>query len=195
MITFIEIKNTWQDIEKTLEEKFPKLNFTLNKGASISEIEIFEKYLGYKLPLEFKFSYMVHNGQNYGNGLFGHERLLTLEEIIQNHRMMTLEFGDEQDYPKSDNYPNQFKWRAWHQKWIRFTEFECDGFVLDMTPEPKGFTGQIFYRHNVQFRENISSKSFYDWLIYYKELIKTDKVYLDEYGELELDDWLNYETI
>ena len=44
--------------------------------------------------------------------------------------------------------PDKIRNLVWSPKWIKFTEFEGDGFILDLDPGPNGKYGQIFYRNH-----------------------------------------------
>ena len=59
-----KIKSSWIALEEFLAEHCPEIHATLNPGIDESILVNFEKMCKVVLPLDYKLSYLIHNGQN-----------------------------------------------------------------------------------------------------------------------------------
>ena len=195
MITFAEIKKLWSEIEELLEEKAPHIKAQLNPGVSIEELELLEEYLDCELPLDFKFSLLVHNGSN--DEFYGYNTLLSIELIRSYWDDMVDLFDNEDPWPDDPTSPRQFRHGNWDRKWIyiALATFIGDGFVMDMNPDVNGFHGQIFYRRNVHEKQYICCKSYYQFLHHYKKQLEEDKWDIENENVDIINNFLMYKEI
>lgn len=109
-----------------------------------------ENSLPFNLPEDFKLSLLHHDGQNdpaQQLGWLNYNKLLTTEETYEAYTMHCELFDDWE--PVAGLKPDKIKNVVWSKQWLKFTEFEGDGYILDMDPAKNGIEGQIFYhRHD-----------------------------------------------
>ncbi|XP_052810200.1 F-box only protein 3-like [Mya arenaria] len=60
---YAAIRTAWNKIEKFTKEWCPSIHEYLNDGLSEDELDSIEQTLPFKLPLDFRLSYRIHNGQ------------------------------------------------------------------------------------------------------------------------------------
>ncbi len=76
------ITTHWHTIETALQEIAPAIYSSLNAGATETEVAQLETLIGGQLPLAFRESCKVHDGQDAdAGGLIETEELLSLERI------------------------------------------------------------------------------------------------------------------
>lgn len=73
-----KVKTVWNKFYKFLEANCPDIRHSVNNGASESELDDAEQKLKYKLPLDLRCAYRIHNGQTFESfGLLGSVTLST----------------------------------------------------------------------------------------------------------------------
>ena len=141
------VAESWSIIEKVLAEQAPQVAGTLRAGASPEDIALLESKIGLKLPSDFRESLEIHDGQDDPSrllGIFNFNLLLPGSQVIADYEMHRdlFEFEPPIDWLVPDKIQN----RIWTPGWVKFTEAEGNGYVIDMSPARNGSLGQIFYR-------------------------------------------------
>jgi cell wall assembly regulator SMI1 len=175
----MNIDQSWTLIEKTLKSKFPSVEATLNSGASLEKLDELEALIGQPLPADFRASLLRHDGQfdpTRQLDLINFNRLLTVDEMIQEWRLFQELFIDFDEIEWLT--PIKIKNLVWSPGWIKFTEADGSGFVVDLDPAASGVSGQVFYRQN-------SENETETWADSYSEFLSRLATLLDR-GEYEL---------
>ncbi|KAL3884114.1 hypothetical protein ACJMK2_030336 [Sinanodonta woodiana] len=93
-----QIKKAWSQIENYMREKCPQIWATVQGPVSEQELDEAERALECQFPVDFRLSYRLHNGQEFGRmvaGLMGSskvsghirsDKLLSLEMIIESQQ-------------------------------------------------------------------------------------------------------------
>ena len=78
------MKAVWKRIHAWLDENAPAGYGNLRPGASADAIQVAEKAMALKLPVDVKESYCIHDGQGNEPGLIGGEGwcLLSLQDMV-----------------------------------------------------------------------------------------------------------------
>lgn len=175
----MNIDQSWTLIEKTLKSKFPSVEATLNSGASLEKLDELEALVGQPLPADFRASLLRHDGQfdpTRQLDLINFNRLLTVDEMIQEWRLFQELFIDFDEIEWLT--PIKIKNLVWSPGWIKFTDADGSGFVVDLDPAASGVSGQVFYRQN-------SENETETWTDSYSEFLSRLATLLDR-GEYEL---------
>lgn len=134
-------------------------------GATNNDLEVLENGLGFKLPNSIKQSLRIHNGQDDPTtfyGLFNYNLFLSTQDILKDWKMMKWLFPDEEriEWLKAGKIQNQI----WNHKWIKFSDSEGAGFVINLAPGPHGEIGQVFYRPNCGNPRGVLASSYESFL-------------------------------
>jgi cell wall assembly regulator SMI1 len=155
------VSESWRIIERVLAEVAPQVAETLRPGASPDGIALLESKIGSRIPSDFRESLEVHDGQDDPSrllGLFNYNLLSPISQVIADYEMLRGLFEHE---PAIDwLVPDKIQNRIWMSGWIKFTEAEGDGYVIDMTPAKNGALGQIFYRSHDDNPTEVTATSF-----------------------------------
>lgn len=141
------VGDSWAMIEKCVWDAVPDVARTLRAGASPDDIQRLQAALNLELPEDFTASLMLHNGQDDPlrlHGLFNYNLLSSVDDIIADYEMLKSLFAEEG--PIEWLIPDKIQNRIWCPGWVKFTESEGDGYVLDLSPAANGTAGQVFYR-------------------------------------------------
>ncbi len=179
----MNITQSWETIEKILWEVSPEVARSLNEGASEDAIRTLEGKTGADFPVDFLESLRIHNGQNDPGRifpLFNYNVLSSIDEIIDDYEMLMDLFAE--DEPIDWLIPDRIQNRTWTPGWIKFSENEGDGFILDLDPAGNGNRGQIFYRKHDDNPISTISDS-------YGEFLSKIAAMLNQ-GEFEVEDKL-----
>ncbi|MET1078929.1 MAG: SMI1/KNR4 family protein [Pseudomonas sp.] len=160
------IEHSWTIIEQRLASEFPAAAATLNAGASMEKIKTLEHVIGQPLPKDFVASLMRHDGQRQsdleGSELLNFNRLLTVDEMIHDWKQCAELFEGFGEIEWLQ--PKRIKNLTWNTGWLRFSDFQNDGFVLDLDPTEQGIVGQIFFRPNSENQTQTWADSFSGFL-------------------------------
>jgi cell wall assembly regulator SMI1 len=161
----MDIEQSWSTIERVLRRTFPSTAATLNSGASLEKLAELEALIGRPLPADFRASLCRHDGQidpTRQLDLLSFNRLLTVDEMIKEWRMLRDLFSD---FGAIDwLHPVKIKNLVWNPGWIKFSDADGDGFVLDLDPAESGTVGQVFYRPNAENQTQTWADSYSDFL-------------------------------
>ncbi|KAG7839335.1 hypothetical protein KL942_003697 [Ogataea angusta] len=78
------VASVWDRLDKWLEREFPELGDDMENGATVNDLNAFEKDLNISLPFDVRESYQIHDGQltlGKKRGLIYGHPLLDLESI------------------------------------------------------------------------------------------------------------------
>jgi cell wall assembly regulator SMI1 len=166
------IEQSWSIIERVLLTTFPSTAATLNSGASLEKIAELEALVGRPLPADFRASLCRHDGQSDPTrqlDLLNFNRLLTIDEMLHEWKMMTELFAD---FGAIDwLQPVKIKNLVWSPGWIKFSDADGDGFVLDLDPTDLGSYGQVFYRPNAENQTQTWADSYSGFLARLAEIL------------------------
>jgi cell wall assembly regulator SMI1 len=176
----MDINQSWDIIDSTLKAKFSKIAKTLNDGATTAELAKLEQALGMTLPDDLKQSLMRHNGQTdptFQYDMFNFNRLLTVDEIIAEHATLNKLF--ENRGPIAGLKADKIKTVMWSTQWIKFTESDSDGYVVDMDPAANGVSGQVFYRRHDDKVTRPVAQSYREFLAMVAKRLSTGRYEID----------------
>lgn len=184
------VAESWQRIKAWYAENSLELTTDLGSGASETEIEVFEREIGAKLPDDFKESVRIHNGGDwwvpwrYGD-------LLSLEKILTEWRM----YSDWQTQGKYalDNgvwiphdISGPIKPVFWNKRRIYISDNSGDHLTLDLDPPADGIYGQVLdHSHEVGPR-NVVACGWGEFLKLLVDDLESGKyIYIEHEGSLE----------
>ncbi|MDR1223866.1 MAG: SMI1/KNR4 family protein, partial [Tannerella sp.] len=143
-----EIKYYWKTIDAFLIKNGNEIYSSLLGPADEKEINNLENILDIKLPDTFKESLLIHNGQDENNNIttfIDYQKLLSVNEMIKNYKMFCELFENEiVDFIKFNECKYIKRQYIFNNKWLKFTESNSDGLIMDFDPAEKGKAGQIF---------------------------------------------------
>jgi cell wall assembly regulator SMI1 len=188
-----EIGYYWKTIDSFLIKNNIGIYNSLLGPANEDEINNFEDILNVKLPDTFKESLLIHNGQNENNNIItfiDYQKLLSVNGMIKNYKMFCELFEDETiDFIKPDECRYIKRNYIYNNKWLKFTESNSDGLIMDFDPAEKGKIGQIFYRpHDDNPEDKIITETYEEWLKTICERFE-NKLYEIEDGEIIFEDF------
>ncbi|RSN25572.1 hypothetical protein DMC61_27740 [Amycolatopsis sp. WAC 04169] len=131
-------------IERELPDAAPFL-----PGASEQELDRLATETGLVLPAELRDLLSVSAGQDDPdqlNGPLNFHHFLTVDEIVEMHRMLTDVVGD---LAEPVEQPACLQWTVWSESWLPFLAFQGDCYFLDLAPGERGTLGQVVFRPNV----------------------------------------------
>ncbi|MGK9149225.1 SMI1/KNR4 family protein [Plantibacter flavus] len=143
-----EITQAWTTIERVLAEHLPEVLPTLRPGASDATIARLEHEVG-PLPEALIASLRIHDGQDNPTRLldvYDHLTFLSVDAMLEDHQMRIDVHGDDVD---STDYswmtPDRVRTIPNSRGWLRFTDSEGLGHVVDLDPLPNGERGQVIW--------------------------------------------------
>jgi cell wall assembly regulator SMI1 len=192
-----EIGYYWETIDDFLVKTNNEIYDSLLGPADENEINNLEKILNIKLPDSFKESLLIHNGQDENNHIItfiDYQKLLSVNEMIKHYKMVIDLFENETVYfIKPDECKYVKRHYIYNNKWLKFTESNGDGLIMDFDPAEKGKIGQIFFRpHDDNPVDKILTDSYGEWLKIICERIE-NKLYEIKNGEIIFEDFTFYE--
>lgn len=179
---------SWRIIENVLAEVAPKVAGTLRAGASTEDIAFLESKIGFRIPSDYRESLEIHDGQDDPSrllGLFNYNLLSPISEVIEDYEMLRGLF--EHEPPIDWLVPDKIQNRVWTPGWLKFTEAEGDGYVIDMSPARNGALGQVFYRNADDNPTRVTAASFGALLSRVAELMGEGNYSL-EHGVIAFDE-------
>jgi cell wall assembly regulator SMI1 len=165
-----DIANYWKTIDDFLRKTNANIYNSLSGPADENNIKELENILKVNLPDTFKESLLIHNGQNEKDNIItfvDYHKLLSVNEMIKNYKMLCGLFDENEtiDFIKPNDYKYIKRNYIYNHKWLKFTESNGDGLIIDFDPGEKGTMGQIFFRpHDDNPIDKIIAKSYGNWL-------------------------------
>jgi cell wall assembly regulator SMI1 len=163
------IVRSWQRIDAWLAANAKGVAKTLRKGAGEADVARLEERLGLTLPMDFKESCALHDGQKSDADLipvgYGTYFLLPLSKIpgeqkLWNSLLKSGEFKGLQGEPDEGVASD---W--WHPKWIPFASNGAgDNLCLDLAPTSPGNVGQVIKVEHDDATRPLLARSFAEWL-------------------------------
>jgi|SRR5215207_10246583 len=182
------VSESWSVIEKVLAEVAPQVAVTLRAGASPEDIALLESKIGLKIPPGYRESLEIHDGQDDPSrllGIFNYNQLSSISHVIADYEMHRDLFQNEP--PIDWLVPDKIQNRIWMSGWIKFTEAEGDGYVIDMSPTGNGTLGQIFYRSHDDNPTEVTAPSF-GTLLSRVAALMSEGAYSLEHGVIVFDE-------
>jgi cell wall assembly regulator SMI1 len=192
-----EIKYYWKTIDNFFIKNNNEIYSSLLGPAEENEIINLENILNVKLPDTFKESLLIHNGQDENNNIItfiDYQKLLSVNKMIENYKMFCDLFEDEiVDFIKPDECRYIKKQYIYNNKWLKFSDSNGDGLIMDFDPAEKGKRGQIFFRpHDDNPADKIITETYEEWLKIIYETIE-NKLYEIKNGEILFKDFTFYD--
>ncbi|MGY0505415.1 SMI1/KNR4 family protein [Luteimonas sp. e5] len=150
---------------------------SFEKGATEPEIDVLRSLVTTEIPKDFLDLYTLNNGQKPEAEFVNFNRILPIPEILESQRMLTDALSDFGEIEWL--VPDKIKNLAWSSNWIKFTEFEGDGFILDLDPGPNGTYGQIFYRHHADNSIRVCAKGIDEFMRVIADLVEREDCEID----------------
>jgi molybdopterin molybdotransferase len=166
----VSIRDTWDRIESWLGKYAGYLADSLAEGASADRLRSLEASMGASLPLQFKESMAVHDGQTEDYDFIpdddiGAFYLLQSKEIPRRWKQWNslLNLGEFDNTKATPDKGVAGAW--WNAGWIPFaSNGGSDYLCIDLAPARGGAVGQVIrVRHDDPARE-IMASSYGEWL-------------------------------
>jgi cell wall assembly regulator SMI1 len=192
-----EISYYWKTIEGFLLKNNVEIYNSLSEPAEEKEIKNLESKLNIKLPDTFRESLMIHNGQKENNNFvtfIDYQKLLSVNEMMEQYEMFCDLFENETvDFIKLDECKYIKRNYIYNNKWLKFTESNSDGLIMDFDPAIKGKIGQIFFRpHDDNPVDKIITETYEGWLKSICEKLENN-LYKIKDGEILFDNFTFYD--
>ncbi len=169
---FTRLRNA---IERELPDAAPFL-----PGATDHDLDRLATATGLALPADLCALLRTSAGQDdpdHLNGPLNFHHFLTIDEIIEMHRMLTDTVGD---MATPVEQPAYYRWTIWSESWLPFLAFEGDCYLLDLDPGERGTAGQIVFRPNVPDLDEPKAPSLTTFLARAADLIETGQAHTEE---------------
>jgi cell wall assembly regulator SMI1 len=176
---FARLRNA---IEQRLPDTAPFL-----PGATDHDLDRLATATGLVLPADLCALLRVSAGQDDPDQLYGplnFHHFLTIDEIIEMHRMLTDAVGD---MATPVQQPASYRWTVWSESWLPFLAFQGDCYLLDLDPGERGTAGQVVFRPNVPDLDEPKAPSLTAFLARAADLIETGHADTEESTLVLLD--------
>jgi cell wall assembly regulator SMI1 len=164
-----------RSIERLLPETAPFL-----PGASDRDLDRLAAETGLTLPADLCALLRVSAGQDDPDQLYGplnFHHFLTIDEMIEMHRMLTDAVGD---LAAPVEQPASYRWTVWSESWLPFLAFQGDSYLLDLDPGERGTSGQVVFRSNVPDLDEPKAPSLTAFLARAADLIEAGHATVEE---------------
>ncbi|MFM9966608.1 MAG: SMI1/KNR4 family protein [Planctomycetaceae bacterium] len=165
----VDIAETWRRIDALLAELSPASAKTLNPPTTLALIAKLEKQLGFLLPIDFKESLLIHDGQTDPRGCWGltnDGNLLSIAKIYQTWQSTNQVDEDLRDEYAGENdgdYGDHVEW--WNPKWIPVAQSAGgDLLCINMDPDLCEVGRIVCFVHDNPFDDTLNWLSFGEWL-------------------------------
>ncbi|MGW5701138.1 SMI1/KNR4 family protein [Amycolatopsis japonica] len=156
-------------------------------GASEPDLDRLATETGLALPVELCDLLRVSAGQDDPDQLDGplnFHHFLTIDEIIEMHRMLTEVVSDMAEPVEQ---PACLRWTVWSESWLPFLAFQGDCYFLDLDPGELGTLGQVVSRPNVPDLGEPIAPSLAAFLARAADLVEAGHVKVEESTLVLLD--------
>jgi cell wall assembly regulator SMI1 len=156
-------------------------------GATDRDLERLAAATGLVLPADLCALLRTSAGQDDPDQLYGplnYHHFLTVDEIIEMHRMLTDVVGD---MATPIEQPAYYRWTVWSPSWLPFLAFQGDCYLLDLDPGERGTAGQVVFRPNVPDIDEPKAPSLTAFLARAADLVETGQAREEESTLVLLD--------
>jgi cell wall assembly regulator SMI1 len=156
-------------------------------GATEQDLDRLAAATGLVLPADLCALLRVSAGQDDPGQLYGplnFHHFLTIDEIIEMHRMLTDAVGD---LATPVEQPAYYRWTVWSESWLPFLAFQGDCYLLDLDPGERGTVGQVVFRPNVPDLDEPKAPSLTAFLARAADLIEAGRFDAEESTLVLLD--------
>jgi len=143
------MKFKWEEIKNLINSNGDIEILKLAAGASIDELEEYEKKVGNRLPDSLKEFYRTHNGQSSNIGLFFGIVFSSLEESLEDWSLWKSIIEEGTYYEEFSEYMESdpegyIKKQYANTGWLPFTSDHAGNHLgVDLDPDSKGTIGQV----------------------------------------------------
>jgi cell wall assembly regulator SMI1 len=183
------VTRAWQQIDEVLAAHCPATFRQLGRPATSEQIARLESSLGLSLPGDLAASLKIHNGmRNNSTRQFSaieYDHLLTCSEMARDCKMLRKIVHDLEPLGALHAEGRavcggRIRDRHWCDRWIKTTDFNGDGFVVDLDPGPRGQRGQVYRYYNSEPPRKVLAVSWGEFLELYAARLKK--------GQFEIQD-------
>lgn len=181
------VEGAWEAIEGWLAKNAPHLAARLPAGADEAAIARAEAALGLTLPEGVKASWRRHDGTG-GVGLFDHDPLLSLAELVERWRTLTdlLRSGAFEGLEVQAGSTVRACW--WSERWVPITSNAAgDGLCVDLDPSRPEAMGQLIQVWSDDDEREAVAPAIDAWLAEYAQDLRKKRLGLtdtDTVGEV-----------
>lgn len=173
-------------LRTVIEQRLPKTAPFL-PGATDHDLDRLATATGLALPEDLCALLRASAGQDNPDYLYGplnYHHFLTIDEIIDMHRMLT---DTVSDMAEPVEQPAWYRWTIWSESWLPFLAFQGDCYLIDLDPGERGTTGQVVFRPNVPDLDEPKAPSLTAFLARAADLIETGHADTEETTLVLLD--------
>jgi len=156
-------------------------------GATDHDLDRLATATGLALPDDLCALLRASAGQDDPDQLYGplnFHHFLTIDEIIEMHRMLTDAVGD---MATPVEQPAYYRRTVWSQSWLPFLAFQGDCYLVDLDPGERGVAGQVVFRPNVPDLDEPKAPSLTAFLARTADLIEAGHADLEDSTVVLLD--------
>lgn len=181
------VVDAWEAIEGWLAKNAPHLLAKLPGGADDAALARVEAELGLTLPAAMKESWRRHDGTG-GVGLFDHDPLLSLAELVERWRTLTelLRSGAFEGLEVQAGPTVRALW--WSERWVPITSNPAgDGLCVDLDPARAEAAGQLVQVWSDDDEREAVAPGLGAWLAEYAQELRKKRLGLtdnDTVGEV-----------
>lgn len=174
------VTEAWASIEGWLAKNAEHLLARLPAGASDEAIARVEARLGVALPEPMKESWRRHDGTG-GVGLFDHDPLLSLEQVVDRWQTLTdlLRAGAFEGLEVQASGAVRACW--WSERWVPITSNAAgDGLCVDLDATRPEAMGQVIQVWSDDDEREAIAPSFAAWLADYAAELRKKRLGLSD---------------
>lgn len=171
---------SWEAIEAWLGKSAPHLLARLPAGAADAALARAEAELGVQLPEALQESWRRHDGTG-GVGLFDHDPLLSLAQVVERWRTMTdlLRAGAFEGLEVQAGEGVRACW--WSARWVPITSDAAgDGLCVDLDATSAAGMGQVIQVWSDDDEREAVAPSFAAWLAEYAKELRGKRLGLSD---------------
>ncbi|HET6707135.1 SMI1/KNR4 family protein [Amycolatopsis sp.] len=178
--------NEFTRLRHLIERRLPG-TAPFRPGATDAGLERLATETGLAPPAGLRALLRVSAGQDDPDQLYGplnFHHFLTIDEIVEMHRMLTDAVGD---LAAPVGQPAWYRWTVWSESWLPFLAFQGDCYFLDLDPGERGTFGLVVFRPNVPVLDEPKAPSLAAFLTRAADLVETGHARVEESTLVLLD--------
>ena len=171
-----DVARTWLGIETWARQNLPGILVGLNEPAKPQAIAGLEAALGFPLPIDFRTSLGVHDGENGDGALLDTPGQLLNVRAIEDD--LELERRALRGYAElmADRVSGPARRSLYAPRRVPIIDFNRDQiWLLDLDPAPGGQVGQVLMRDVEDGRLEVVAPSFAHFLADYLQRLETGR--------------------